>query len=170
MRTAGQLLKGRFVAHLELHLRRAVRMTEDGNGGTQRARRRLLRIGRRHEGRLLSLFDLALAGDVTNCGKNLGSLVVVRLVTLDEGPAVDVNHHTTAVVTQEVKATHTLSESFHDVLSVRFLLWGQLGDESRLLSVGVALDETVDDRRLAGLGMRELGTDRVHLDVLGCHC
>lgn len=127
--------------------------------------------GRRHECRVRlgsgHLGNLALARLVADVGEDLGRLVVVRLITLDERPAVDVDDHAARATAEEVKAAHSLAERLDNVPGILLLLLRELGDEARLLAVGVALDETVDNGRLARLGVTEVGTDGVDLDVLG---
>jgi len=67
------------------------------------------------------------------------------LVTLDETPSVDIDHHTpiSAFTSQQIKAAYSLPKSIDHVTSISDFFRGKLADESGLLAIGVAPNETI---------------------------
>jgi hypothetical protein len=116
-------------------------VAKDSHGRAQGAGRRLRGWGHERSVGLGSreLGKLAIASLVAHVGEDLRGLVVVRLVALDKRPAVDVDDHAARPTAQKVEPAHALPESLDNVARVPLLELGELGDEARLLAVGVTL-------------------------------
>ena len=119
-------------------------------------------------GRLGSLFALlSLNFFEEHLLEDVRSPVVIIAVVLHEAPPVDVDDKTGSICAEQVETTDSLTEAFCNSSCDSCFLLVERGDISDFLATGIALDETVHDWRLPRLGMAEVGSNRVCLDVLG---
>lgn len=102
----------------------------------------------------------------------LSKAAATHLIPLDKAPPVDIDNQTPDPrllgTPQQIKPTHPLAKRLDDILGPALFLGRELRDEPGLLAVGVSTDEAVDDGRFPGFRVREVRTDGVDFNVLGC--
>lgn len=162
------------MSHLHLHLllRRSIAMPNHGHHAPQLHH---LAKRRRHNRWIVQLERHRPWNVQRRCQlpqnhipQNLGTIVVVLVRILDETESVHVAHKRLSVGAQQIKAAHRLLE--RQAHFARDQLLGVAQDDriTDLFALTVAFHFAVERRALAGLGVRIVRTDGVHLDVGAC--
>ncbi|KAH3679800.1 hypothetical protein WICPIJ_008534 [Wickerhamomyces pijperi] len=111
-----------------------------------------------------------LLGFVEHFSQDLSTAVIVQVVILDKGKAIDIDDVALATNSKKIKPTDRLAKARRDSSGNSLLFCGQVCDVSDFLSVGVSSNNTINNWRLSCFSVTEGRSNSIGLDIFKVVC